>query len=578
MTHIIDSFFSALFGGAVSEERQIVVWCKGMPTNWCASLEAAAQAAQAGAAANDVYFGCSLQNPTTALASARSRALAEGKSQPTLASARGLATTACGIPGLWADIDFVGQGHKKQNYPPDLASALAALREAIPVEPSLVISTGGGVHAWWLFTEPWIFAGEPDRLRAQEIIHGFQETIRQKFTPRGWKLDATHDLSRVLRVPGTFNRKKDYAQPRPCVIEHESGARYDIAALSEYASALVAKGAKKLAPERAKAVSEMTSSLYVSPDPSLPPQFEFAVEDPKFRMTWEEKRRDLADGSPSSYDFALMLWCLARGWKDQNVVDLCEARRGKMGHESKEARYYALSLSRAKERVGMTAAEERLIEHATEVEVEGMTTGRKSEILADLGNRLGVKLVRVERLLTDEPSWELVIDGEERVHIGSIESVRDCRRFTNAMAKVLKREFPDLNRVRWKAISGLVLAISEDVEFGEESIHGGEAPSQWLAGYLATYKPTDDPEIALVEKVPYVDDVGRVYVTLAHFRRWLFMSEREDWNRTQLARLLRSHGWERRTIGVAKGLTSRSLWSPPVEAAAHLTTARHAGG
>jgi hypothetical protein len=564
MTHAIDKFFTDLFASAVSDERQIVVWCKGQPSSWCASVPAAVQAAKAGAAGHDVYFGCSLQNPKAALASAHSRASAEGKPKPSLASTRGVATTACAIPGLWADIDLAGDGHKNKNYPPDLDEALKALRVAIPIEPSLIVSTGGGVHVWWLLKEAWAFEGEPDRLRAQDIVRGFQESIRLQFAEHGWKLDSTHDLSRVLRVPGTFNRKKDYGEPRECTIIHDGGARYELAQLAEHASLGLAKGAKTGtgSGERAKVVSELTSSLLISTDASLPPQFEFAMQDPKFRLTWEEKRGDLADGSPSSYDFAIMLWCLARAWRDQHVVDVCEARRRRNGHEAKDTRYYALSLSRAKERIGMTQAEERLIEHASEVEAEGMTSTRKSEILADLGSRLGIKLLRVERLLMDEPAWDLVLEGGERAHIGPIEAVRDCRRFTNAMAKVLKREFPDMNRQRWKAISSLVLAVSEDVDFGEESIHGGEAPTQWLNSYLQTYRPTDDPEVAATDKLPLVDDKGRLYVALSHFRRWLFMSEREDWNRTSLARLLRSHGWERRTIGI--GATTRSLWSPPI--------------
>lgn len=577
MTHSSERFFSALFDGAVSTSRHIVVWCKGQASRWCASVHDAAAAAQEGAAVHDVYFGCSLQNKDQALAAARSRAEAEGKKPPGLGGVRGVATSAVGIPGVWADIDVAGDGHKKKDYPPTVEVALEAVRAAVPIAPTLVVFTGGGVHIWWLFEKPWIFADEQERVRAQEIVLGIQETIRVRFSASGWKLDSTHDLARVLRVPGTWNRKKDYGEPRACEFLVEDGPRYDLSNVAEHAAPPVVAGR---APERAKQVSEMAHTLLVRPDlDGLPAPFEFAITDPKFKATWEERRKDLSDGSPSSYDFALMLWCLSRAWKEQDVVDLCEARRRRKGHGSKEARYYALSISRAKERIGMTAAEERLIEHASEVEMDGMTSSRRAEILKDLGSRLGVDVIRVERLLTDDPTWELVLADQQRVHIGPIEAVRDCRRFTNAMAKVLKREFPDATRVRWKAISGLVLAISEDVEFGEESIHGGEAATRWLRGYLSSHPPADEMETAMRDGTPGRDTNGRIFVTLSHFRRWLFMVEREDWNRTQLSRLLRGYGWERRVLStVGSGTrTTRSFWSPPAESDVHVSRDGAAG-
>lgn len=569
----VGEFFSALFMGSVAPARQIVVWCKGQPSRWCDSVPAAIRAAAVGAAAHDVYFGCSLQDPEAALSVARARAQSEGKPEPSLQGVRGVATSAVAIPGVWADIDIVAKGHKKRDLPPTIEEATALVREAIPLEPTLAVFTGGGVHLWWLFPEPWVFSSESDRLAAQALVHGAQESIRQVFIKRGFKLDSTHDLARVLRVPGTFNRKKEYGEPVPCQFialraEGDALPRYTREALAEHTSETNAPEAKERK-ERAKEIAETTNSILVRKSESLPPPFEFAIEDPKFKLTWDEKRKDLEDGSPSSYDFAMMLWCLARGWREQDIVDLCEARRARHKHESKEPRYYALSLSRARERVGMTAAEERLIEHAAEVEAEGLSPGKRGEVLKDLGSRLGVPILRVEKLLTDEPSWELVLTDGRRVPIGPIQNVRDCRPFTNAMAKVLGREFPDVTRQRWKAISGLVLAVAEEVDFGEESIYGGEAASLWLSRYLGAYKPSDDFGAAVEDQLPYLDELGRVYISLSHFRRWLFLSEREDWTRTKIAATFRSFGWERRHVNGSTRMgerTSRSFWSPPPEA------------
>src|SRR5262249_15818403 len=41
----------------------------------------------------------------------------------------------------------------------------------------------------------------------------FQATLKSYAAESGWKLDSTSDLARVLRIPGTFNRKLDPAVP-----------------------------------------------------------------------------------------------------------------------------------------------------------------------------------------------------------------------------------------------------------------------------------------------------------------------------------------------------------------------------
>ena len=50
---------------------------------------------------------------------------------------------------LWADIDIGTEGHKKENYPESIEKALEAL-SAYP-KPSMVVSTGHGIHVYWLF-------------------------------------------------------------------------------------------------------------------------------------------------------------------------------------------------------------------------------------------------------------------------------------------------------------------------------------------------------------------------------------------------------------------------------------------
>jgi hypothetical protein len=103
------------------------------------------------------------------------------------------------------DIDFSGPNHAADAYPPTKEDALAFVAEA--TKATLIIFTGGGIHMYLLFEKPWIFKDEDDRKKAEALIKGFQRHIINFGAERGWKLDSTADLARLMRVTGTFNHK-----------------------------------------------------------------------------------------------------------------------------------------------------------------------------------------------------------------------------------------------------------------------------------------------------------------------------------------------------------------------------------
>ena len=88
----------------------------------------------------------------------------------------------------WADID-----HKK-------------IEECkFDPKPDIVVSSGGGVHAYFLLNSPYLVRGEGQRwLPIEEINKGIAKKL---------KADGnTADIARVLRVPGTMNHK--FTPPR----------------------------------------------------------------------------------------------------------------------------------------------------------------------------------------------------------------------------------------------------------------------------------------------------------------------------------------------------------------------------
>jgi hypothetical protein len=115
------------------------------------------------------------------------------------------AADTAGLVGIGSDIDVAGPGHQSQNLPPTERDALLLLPPEFP--PSTLIHSGHGLQAWWLFETPTLFTGDDDRERARALTRSWDRYIRARALARGWDVDAVHDLARVLRVPGTINRK-----------------------------------------------------------------------------------------------------------------------------------------------------------------------------------------------------------------------------------------------------------------------------------------------------------------------------------------------------------------------------------
>lgn len=138
---------------------------------------------------------------------------------------RGDSNGVLGLPGLWFDLDRKGPGHTEENLPETLDDALDFLESAIPIKPSFVVNSGGGLYPFWLFDNPWILESDENRKAAAELSRLFQQSIKNKAKIlHGWNLDITSDLARILRPPGSRNNK--LSKPREVFILEDSGKRY----------------------------------------------------------------------------------------------------------------------------------------------------------------------------------------------------------------------------------------------------------------------------------------------------------------------------------------------------------------
>jgi putative DNA primase/helicase len=140
------------------------------------------------------------------------------------------------LVGLWADIDIAGPGHKTNKVlPPDETEARKIITESGLPEPTVWVHSGGGLYPWWLLQNPARPNGEDGMDEAKILVQGWQKIIAHSASKLGYHYGTeVGDLARVLRIPGTVNRKAGLE--RPCTILEWGARSYG---LEELASAMV---------------------------------------------------------------------------------------------------------------------------------------------------------------------------------------------------------------------------------------------------------------------------------------------------------------------------------------------------
>lgn len=151
---------------------------------------------------------------------------------------RGKASDSHTFTGLWADLDIAGPGHKNAGLPADVPAALAMIAH-LPA-PSVLVHTGGGLSAWWRLVEPVDVRDAVVRVDVERLSDAWQRSLARP----GVKVDNVRDLARVMRLPGTTNRKPDMVAgigEQPCrVIEGGSGVAYPLDALRAFVASVSA--------------------------------------------------------------------------------------------------------------------------------------------------------------------------------------------------------------------------------------------------------------------------------------------------------------------------------------------------
>ncbi|MFJ4926883.1 hypothetical protein [Streptomyces sp. NPDC088736] len=133
------------------------------------------------------------------------------------AKGRGGKDLAHALTWLWADGDYGHIGHKpgpdEMPHPIDAAHVREIVTSAGLPEPSGWVDTGGGCNPVWTLTDTHIITDE-DRAAVEQMTSTLQAILGAAAYQHGCSWDTqVGNLDRLMRIPGTINRKNDTARP-----------------------------------------------------------------------------------------------------------------------------------------------------------------------------------------------------------------------------------------------------------------------------------------------------------------------------------------------------------------------------
>lgn len=514
-------FLDLLFGGK-DPASFILIWTLPEKRSaWFQGVEEAAAYVGRLPQGTAVYVGCGLSPQSLG---------------PT---ARCKAEDIAAIPGLWLDLDFADDGaHQKGNLPPTPKAALGLL-EALEQRPTVVVNSGHGFHAWWLFKEPWTLETPQERQEAAALARRLQGVVRTAAEAQGWTVDATADLARVLRVPGTMNTK-DPAAPRPCEFHSLAEDRRFNPMDFEDLPADVAPA--KVQPDRA-AVVETEGGLKLSLDAREPRRLpQLLGSDHDLLAVWDRTRKfPGGDNSQSSYDMALANSCVNAGFTDQEIADTIIAHRVLHNQQPDKALrldYIARTIVRARQDKAERESRQGLTETRPLIGSPYETPEHRETLRDSLSQRLGIKIIKITRWLGSPSTYQLDTDRGS-VHLGGIEHLITQGRFIMHVAEVTG-VIIQLKKGEWGPIAQDLRSLAEDDLASPTATDEGKIVD-WIGRYLEAHPPYPIEEAD--RDSPFIEETA-LFLRLAPLRAWIFRGDMESISTKELGRLLRLIGGE----------------------------------
>jgi hypothetical protein len=496
------------------------------------------------------------------------------------------------VPGKWFDLDIQNAVHKKSKndtLPPDIQSAIKALKDITP-EPTIVVSSGYGLHLWWLYEQPWIFEDADDRKRAEQLSRAWQKYIQARLKELGWASDTTSDLARVLRPPGTYNYKVA-DDPKLVEIIHSAGVLYSPDALREWLKTHDKGIVASIIPEDQLA----GSSDFILRDDAEPPSDKWAellALDVSISELWNHIKKVGTDLSQTGWDSSLSCAAARAGWKDQEIVNLIIANRRKFGEPLllDNRHYYEVTLDYARKHAASfefgffddeKEVREKLNLNPNDYAANQFTDEEANKALAifnrwlDIGAGADGKPALSKIIcFTSSPAVYYVElysqEGElRREKIGDGNDIRDQRKWSRLIWDVRGHDTRKIKQDKWQEAIRLIARIMARESPGAESTESQTAMA-WIRDYVGPdVKVIDDKEEryeCLKTTTAFIEH-GKVHLSLTKLVMYLRTHRNKNIDEKDLSIMLRNLGGSQKDINFRlKGddrRQQRRYWAVP---------------
>lgn len=542
---VVSTFLQALWGAKLDDDRGwILIWDAAfdgknlldrMSTGARTAEESAGVVLQRAALADrEIYVGVGLR---------------ENKPTP---QKRGGSKDVIGVPGLWAEFDIAGEGHESSRvYPPDEKAIRKAIK-ATGLKPTILVHSGHGLQAWWLFKDIWTFKDGVEREKFATLAKNWQGTLQAHLKTDGFEMDSTADLARVLRVAGTVNHKVK-GKPAEVKLLLADGPRYDDWTVFE---------------ERSISSKEIilpgNSGGPITFDENANPPIEkleaLMKASRKFRLSWERKRTDMKDQSASAYCFSLAYHAAEIGWVDQEIIDLLIAWRRKEHEHLKLDRpewYCDYNCKHSTIPKVRKAIEERV---TAERAIEDLTTGDVEEVDAEqifdaISRVVGAPVIGFIQHGEEDGVFSFVLANEQKVvMIGNSKQLFDighCRaRIFEKCGQILPAS---LTKALWFKVIHRLQQVKnlQNPELGERKQQLKEWVDDYISSVRGIYSDLGEESWnpAVEHRLPFVRyDQGYFYLHGDHFTWWLQKIREIKISRPAIWDYLRHFGFERHTV------------------------------
>lgn len=538
-------FLDQWFGEGIGTDPKgyVLIWTsldRGGHSEWFNSLQSAAAHAVDSTTRN-TYFGVCLAERGFG-----GRYRLHSKKRP-----------AFGLPGLWLDIDVAGDGHKKKRYPPTRDDALLLLAD-VPIKPTIVTATGGGIHAYWCFHEIWQFANDAERARAQALTRRWHHLVLGAAEARGWTMDNVSDLERVMRMPGTWN-VKDPKNPQPVTILDSTDWRYnpedfDLFLQEVKPDLAVSRETPDDTKKHSVTVVQLNERELVLDRAAEPPEkFDALLANSRrAKQTWEHKRTDFKDQSGSSYDQAMANFCVQAGYTLQDTTDTLIAMRRKHRDPNLERKmrdgYFRNTFEKALVPFQKQHELNSKRNEAAATFASADEETRRIKALDYFNEVVGTELVECIAFKTKNIEYRFTLEGGEKFVV-SADDVWEFRRFRKVFFSRIAVVLPVMKQHVWEndALPILINHIAQEGNTELVTDEGSDeaAMLQWVEEYLGDrYVHEELTNDVFASGDPLKDDEGNFYVRNDDVRRYI--GRRLD-NKIPVSRmpsLLRSAGLE----------------------------------